>query len=100
MFNKRKKIREQSKKVRQNDEYSCKVEEYLINHGESFLEGFCELCERTQGRISYEEMSKILEKDFPVANWLPKENLQFQIVAFFQEIGVPVIADDTHFYFP
>ena len=45
-------------------EYEAKFELYLERNRESFLSKWAEICEKTSGRVSYDEMAEVLGRDF------------------------------------
>lgn len=102
MFSKKKENRKSGLQVDFNlrARYSMDVELYLERNRTKFLEEWADICGKTNGRVSYEELYEVLGKDFPKAPWNDPENINANIKAFFGELGFPCIADDTHIYFP
>lgn len=81
--------------------YEQKVRQYLGNRNVTlFMNEFGNLCEKTDGRVSYEQLVELLGRDFPKASWVDPKDVKLQIIMFFNEIGIPFIPDDTHIYFP
>ncbi len=82
-------------------QYWSAVEQYLERRNRlSFVEEWADICEKTNGRVSYDELYELLGRDFPKAPWLDPENRDANIRAFFEMLDIPCKADETHIYFP
>lgn len=86
--------------ISEKERYSNEVRMYLRKHSDTFLTEFAALCEKTNGRVSYERMLDILGRDYPKATWIDRNDIKQQIEQFFMEVGIPFRADDSHLYFP
>lgn len=80
--------------------YSEQVKKYLTENRKTFMEGWANLCGKTYGRVSYDELYEILGRNFPKAPWNDPNDRNSNIRAFFGELGFPCKADSTHIYFP
>jgi len=94
------KFEQKWKRENQIAEYSETVQEYLKEKGSEFLSAWVDACDKKSGRISYEDMECILGYNFPKAKWIPLTNKKAQIDTFFNELGIPFRADETHLFFP
>ena len=82
-------------------QYWNAVNQYLDAKGRlAFVEEWADICEKTSGRVSYDELYELLGRDFPKAPWLNPDNRNENIIAFFEMLDVPFKADETHIYFP
>lgn len=82
-------------------QYWNAVNQYLDERDRfDFVEQWSDICEKTSGRVSYDELYELLGRDFPKAPWLDPENRNENIVAFFEMLSIPCKADKTHIYFP
>ncbi|MBR6688673.1 MAG: hypothetical protein IKL68_01490 [Clostridia bacterium] len=82
-------------------QYWSAIEQYLDGRNRlSFVEEWADICEKTNGRVSYDELYELLGRDFPKAPWLDPKNRDANIRAFFETLDIPCKADETHIYFP
>ena len=82
-------------------QYWNTVNQYLDEKDRfDFVEEWAGICEKTSGRVSYDELYEILGRDFPRAPWLDPEDRDANIRAFFEALDIPCKADETHIYFP
>ena len=82
-------------------QYRSMVEQYLDGRNRmSFIGDWADICEKTNGRVNYDELYELLGRDFPKAPWLNPRDRNANIKAFFETLEYPCIADDTHIYFP
>lgn len=82
-------------------EYWSAVQQYLVENDRfTFVEKWADICEKTNGRVSYDDLYEILGKDFPRAPWLAANDRDANIRAFFEMLEIPFKADETHMYFP
>ena len=86
--------------ISERERYENKVKIYLRTHRDTFLTEFAILCDKTNGRISYEELLVVLGDDYPKATWTEKNDIKQHIKNFFEEVGIPFRADASHLYFP
>ena len=100
MSKKRKRNQEIKTLIAQQFEYSNKVKEYLESINKHFLADFAELCQQTNGRVSFVQIQNILGKKYPIAEWIDKDNMKEQIIIFFQQLDIPFKATENHLYFP
>ena len=80
--------------------YAADVANYMKWHRKEFIEKFAKLCQKTSGRISYDDMRIALGKDFPKASWISKNDIREQIIQFFVQLGFYYGHDDEYLYFP
>ena len=100
MAKNRKEQKELKSLIEQQLKYSSDVEEYLKTKNPKFLDNFVELCQNTNGRITYLQIQEILVKNPPIAGWIDKNDRKNQIVAFLSELGIPFKVTENHVYFP
>lgn len=100
MFNKRKQKQIEKKLEQQKRQYSDDVKEYLVENRETFMVKLATLCEKKNGRISYDAMEEMLDYKYPKASWLDQRDVKGQLILLFKEMGMLFKADETHLYFP
>ena len=107
MLGKKNKQKKQKQEERNTDNFGVRaehwmvIERYLEERGRyAFVEKWADICEKTSGRVSYDELYELVGKDFPRAPWLNPLDRNANIKAFFEVLNIPCIADDTHIYFP
>ncbi len=83
-----------------NGTYSRVVQSYLRNNGSELLNDLSESCQRTNGRIGYWELSKILSEHFPKAIKSLNIDKRLNAIIFFKETGLPIRFDEDYVYFP
>ena len=79
--------------------YNEKVKEFVKANNSIFLDRLAILCSKTS-QISYEEMLSLLGSDFPMALPYGTVDIRIQIILFWEAVGIPFKADETHISFP
>lgn len=82
------------------DAYKAIVQNHLKFSGREILSRLSECCQKTYGRVSYEEMDEVLGFHYPKAPNVNSCDNRVCIVLFLKETGIPFKFDETHIYFP
>lgn len=80
--------------------YSAIVQNHLRFSGKEILERLGDCCQKTSGRITYEEMHEILGFHYPKAPYVVGVDNRVGIILFLREVGLPFKFDETHIYLP
>ena len=80
--------------------YSAIVQNHLKFSGREIFERLSDCCEKTHGRITYEDMHEILGFHYPKAPYAVGVDNRVCIVLFLKEVGIPFKFDETHVYLP
>jgi len=80
--------------------YSEEVERFFAYNKDRILDGLAELCHENSGRVSYEDMAKLLGTDYPKAPCFDSEDERQQIIMLLMELKLIFREDETHLYFP
>lgn len=77
------------------------VDNYLKLSGKEVVANLSNFCERSNGRLTYDEMEKVLGEHYPKAGWVDKNDKKKCILVFMEYSGFPFyLADENYFYFP
>lgn len=80
--------------------YNQVVSNHLKLSGREILYALSDCCEKTQGRISYEQMKEILGKHYPRPLKSTNIDERVSIIVFLKEAGILFNFDEKHVYLP
>ena len=81
-------------------QYKQIVNNYLKLSGSDIMTRLSECCEKTSGKITYDEMQKIIGVHYPRAPYAIKADYRVNIILFLKETGMLFKFDDNHIYIP
>lgn len=80
--------------------YKSIVENHLRYSGRDILYSLADCCERTHGRVSYNEMNCVIGIHYPKAIKNRAATERICIIIFLKQTGMLFKFDETHVYFP
>ena len=85
---------------KQKELYSAVVQNHLKFSGKKIFERLADCCQKTNGRIRYEEMHEILGFHYPKAPYALRADYRVCIILFLRESGIPFKYDEKYIYLP
>lgn len=77
------------------------VDNYLKLSGREVVANLSNFCERSNGRLTYDEMEKVLGGHYPKASWIDKNDKKKSILTFMKYSDFSFyVADENYLYFP
>lgn len=80
--------------------YNAIVKNHLKFSGAEIIDKLAYYCERTHGRLTYNQVSQVLGFHYPKPPYIGKTDERVCIIAFLKEVGIPFNFDENHVYFP
>ena len=87
-------------KFKNEDMYKAIVQNHLKLSGMCIMERLAYYCEKTKGRLDYEQVEEVLGFHYPKAPYIGKMDKRVSIIMFLKATGIPFKFNETHVYFP